>query len=99
MEYIKVSNKEGTTIINDSFKNLALKEVVTTPIQGAFGYKIYSYNEPHFIINKKEDDLVFVAPNGKGSFNKGFILKNTKGETELLTPSYQEGIFLSLIHI
>lgn len=93
MEYIKVSNKEGTTIINDSFKNLALKEVVRTPIQGAFGYKIYSYNEPHFIINKKEDDLVFVAPNGKGSFNKGFILKNTKGETELLTPSYQEGIF------
>lgn len=93
MEYIRVSNTEGTTIINDSFKNLALKEVINTPTQGAFGYQINSYNEPHFVINKKEDDLVFVAPNGKDAFNKGFMLKITENETELLTPSYQEGIF------
>ena len=93
MEYIRVSNTEGTTIINDSFKNLALKEVITTPTQGAFGYQINSYNEPHFVINKKDDDLVFVAPNGKDAFNKGFMLKITENETELLTPSYQEGIF------
>ena len=72
-------------------KNLALKEVVTTPIQGAFGYKIYSYNEPHFIINKKEDDLVFVAPNGKGSFKQRVYFEKYQGRNRIIDAKLSRG--------